>query len=101
MMLVYITCGNEEEARKISLHLVKNRLAACANMFPIRSFYWWKGKLEETDEYVLLAKTIDENYGKIKKEIKKIHSYEVPCIMKINVDVNEEYGDWVKKETKQ
>ncbi|MDO8740054.1 MAG: divalent cation tolerance protein CutA [Candidatus Woesearchaeota archaeon] len=101
MMLIYITCKDEEEARKISMHLVKNRLAACTNMFPIRSFYWWKDKIEETDEYVVLAKTIDENYEKIKKEVKKIHSYEVPCIMKMNVDVNEEYGKWVEKETKQ
>lgn len=101
MISIYITCKDEEEARKISLHLVKNRFAACTNMFPIRSLYWWKGELEETDEYVVLVKTIDKNYEKIKKEVKKIHSYEVPCIMKMNVDVNEEYGDWVEEETKQ
>lgn len=95
-----MTCRDEEEARKISMHLVKNRLAACTNMFPIRSMYWWKDKIEETEEYAVIAKTIDENYEKIKKEIKKIHSYEVPCIMKINADVNEEYGNWIKKETK-
>ncbi|MBI2129142.1 divalent-cation tolerance protein CutA [Candidatus Woesearchaeota archaeon] len=100
MILIYMTCRDEEEARKISMHLVKNRLAACTNMFPIRSMYWWKDKIEETEEYAVIAKTIDENYEKIKKEIKKIHSYEVPCIMKINADVNEEYGNWIKKETK-
>lgn len=100
MILVYITCKDEEEARKISMHLVKNRFAACTNMFPIRSMYWWKGKLEETEEYVVIAKTINENYEKIEKEIRKIHSYEVPCIIKMDVDVNEEYGNWIKKETK-
>ncbi|MFH1359074.1 MAG: divalent cation tolerance protein CutA [archaeon] len=38
--------------------------------------------------------------GKIvAKEIQKIHSYDIPCIIKINVEVNKEYDDWISDET--
>tara|TARA_Y100000310_G_C20640776_1_gene793766 strand:- start:1110 stop:1301 length:192 start_codon:yes stop_codon:yes gene_type:complete len=62
--------------------------------------YWWKGKLVDDKEYVVLAKTKKEKVGAVRKEVKKIHSYDVPCIMDIDVDANSDYLDWVKKEVK-
>lgn len=99
MILIYITCKDKEEAKKISQHLLKKRLIACANMFPIRSSYWWKGEIEETKEFVIIAKTLEEKFLEILEEVKKIHSYEIPCILKIRVEeVNEEYLKWIKEE---
>jgi periplasmic divalent cation tolerance protein len=100
MILVYITCKDAKEAKKISDCLVGKRLAACTNIFPIDSFYWWNGKIENSDEIVIIAKTIDRNYDSIKKEVKKIHSYKIPCIMKIKADANKDYEEWVIKETR-
>jgi uncharacterized protein involved in tolerance to divalent cations len=45
------------------------------------------------------VKTKKENWQKVKKEVEKIHPYDVPCIMKIEVEANNEYFDWIKKET--
>ncbi len=101
MTLVYITCRNEKEAVKISKYLLEKRLIACSNIHPIRSLYWWKGKIQDEKEYAIIAKTIDKNYKKIKKEISRIHSYDVPCILKINAEANESYERWVKKEAGQ
>ena len=98
MILVYITCKDNQEAKKISDHLLNKKLAACTNIFPITSAYWWKGKIENENEIVLLAKTLEKNYNKIKQEVKKIHSYETPCILKIKVEANESYCKWVKEE---
>lgn len=98
MIIVYVTCGSKEEAKKIADFAVKNKLAACANYFPINSVYKWKGKIENDKEFVLLLKTVDKNFGKLKSEIRKMHSYEIPCIMKIDADANKEYADWVKKQ---
>ena len=100
MTLIYITCKDQEEAKKISLHLLKKRLIACANMFPIKSMYWWKGKIENQKEAAILAKTLEKNFGKIKKEVLRLHSYEIPCILKIDAEANESYDDWIKKEVK-
>ena len=98
MALVYITCKDEKEAIKISKHLLEKRLIACSNIFPIRSMYWWKGKIQDEKEYAILAKTSDKNYDKIKKEAEKMHSYDVPCILKINAEANEKYDKWAKEE---
>lgn len=130
MISIYVTCKDEKEAVKISKHLLKKRLIACSNMFPIKSMYWWDKKVVNDNEIVILAKTSNENYemseiatrnlrtstrskkaisehaqkpsvfDKIKKEVKKLHSYDVPCILKFNVEANKEYEEWVEKETK-
>lgn len=101
MTLVYITCRNEKEAVKISKYLLEKRLIACSNIHPIRSLYWWKGKIQDEKEFVMIAKTTEKNYEKIKKEVQKVHSYDVPCILKINAEANESYERWVKKEAGQ
>jgi len=101
MISVYITCKDEKEAAKISEHLLKKRLIACSNIFPIKSMYWWKEKITKDNEIVMLAKTSDKNYEKIKKEVKKLHSYDIPCILKYDIDANKEYKEWVEKETKK
>ena len=100
MISVYITCKDEKEAVRISKHLLKKRLIACSNIFPIKSMYWWKKKIVDDNEIIMLAKTTNKNYEKIKKEVKKLHSYDIPCILKFNAEANREYKGWVEKETK-
>ena len=99
-IFVYVTNPDKKTAKKIALNLLKKRLVACANVFPIDSAYWWKDKIQKTKEYVLIAKTKEENWKEIKTEIKKVHPYTVPCITKINVEANKEYEEWLKKEVR-
>ena len=100
MILTYITCKDEDEAVKISKHLLNKKLIACSNMHPIRSMYWWNNKIQDEKEFVLIAKTLEKNYEKIKQEVKKLHSYDVPCILKIDAEANESYNKWVNEEVK-
>ena len=95
---MYITGKDKVEADKISKHLLKKRLIACANMLPISSAYWWKGEIVSEDEYLMICKTLKEKYSLIIEEVKKIHSYDVPCISLIETDANPEYMEWVKNE---
>jgi periplasmic divalent cation tolerance protein len=101
-VLVYITNSSKEEARKIAKHLVGKKLIACANIFgPINSIYPWKGKIADETEFVLIVKTSEANFGKVKSEVEKIHSYTIPCIVKIPVSSNKKYFDWLKSEIKE
>jgi periplasmic divalent cation tolerance protein len=100
MIIVYITCGSRAEASKIGKAMVRKRLAVCANYFPIDSVYEWEGKIAEGKEFVLLMKTAENNFESIKKEAKRMHSYDVPCILKIKASANKEYDDWVRKSVK-
>lgn len=90
-----------EEAKKITSYLLNERLIACANFFPITSQYWWKGKIETSDEIISLLKTKKENWNIIKDYIEKNHPYEIPCIIKMSeVESNDSYSEWIDSETK-
>ena len=56
MIIVYITCKNNAEARKISKHLLEKKLIACSNMHKIKSMYWWNGRIVDDSEGVILMK---------------------------------------------
>lgn len=99
MIFIYITCKNKKEAKKIGLVLIKKRLAACCNIFPIESIYWWEDKIVKDREVVLIVKTLKKNFKKIEKEVKRLHSYTVPCILEILIKRgNSEYLNWLKRE---
>ena len=101
MMIVYLTTQNVEDAKEISRHLLKKKLVACTNIFPIESMYAWKGEIQEDMEFVVLLKTKDENYDKIEKEIKKTHKYDTPAIYSWKADkINKKYSDWINTECK-
>ncbi len=95
-IIIYITHKNLKEAKKVVTYLLQKKLITCANFFPIKSSYWWKNKIENSNEIVTIVKTKKEEWKKVKSEVKKIHPYEVPCIMKFNVESNKEYESWIK-----
>jgi len=100
MIMLYITCRDDKEADVIAQHLINKKLIACANIFPIKSIYRWKGEIAAEKEVVMIAKTTDRNHKEAEKEIKKIHSYDVPCIIRINADANKEYLSWLEGKVK-
>jgi len=101
VVLVYIVCRDREEGRRIGRSLVDERLAACVNMFPIESIYWWQGQVVEDAEFVVVAKTRDENCAAVESHIKNMHSYEVPAIIRIPVaGAESHYLAWLEAETK-
>tara|TARA_R110000868_G_scaffold235273_9_gene489180 strand:+ start:40454 stop:40780 length:327 start_codon:yes stop_codon:yes gene_type:complete len=101
---IYITTSSKEEARKIGFALVEEKLAACVNIIDkMESIYRWDGEIKEANECVLIAKT---HYSKVKKltnRVKKLHSYNCPCIVSLTItedEGNKEYLDWLIKESK-
>lgn len=100
-IFIYITNPTKKEAKRIAERLLRKKSIACANIFPIDSLYWWKGKIVNKGEFVLLAKTTGANFEKVKNEVEKIHSYSIPCIVKIAVSSNKKYLNWLKKEVKR
>ncbi|MDL5503392.1 MAG: divalent-cation tolerance protein CutA, partial [Candidatus Methanoperedens sp.] len=75
--IIYITAGDMAEARMIGRKLVEERLAACANIFPITSVFRWKGGIDEANEFGIIIKTRSDKVKETEKRVKEIHSYEV------------------------
>ncbi len=96
IVLIYIPTPSRNIARKIAKDLLEQKLIVCANIFPIESLYWWKGKIEESKELVLLVKTTNVNFEKVRCEVEKIHPYETPAIIKIPASANDKYFQWIK-----
>ena len=99
-IVVLSTCPSAEEAEKIARTLVEKRLAACVNVVPgARSFYRWKGALEEAGEWLLLIKSRRELFPRLCAELESLHSYEVPEAVALPiVDGSPAYLSWLDAE---
>ncbi|MEX0660424.1 MAG: divalent-cation tolerance protein CutA [Balneolaceae bacterium] len=97
LRLIYITTKDRDEAATIGGELVKRKLAACANIINgMESVYWWEGKIETDKECILIAKTTQNNVQKITGLVKELHSYDVPCVISINLEENEGHPEYLK-----
>ena len=101
-IVVLVTVGNKKEAKKITDKILNERLAACVNAVPnISSHYWWKGKLQSSKESLLIIKTNKNLFEKLKKSIKKIHTYTVPEIIAMPIIAgNKDYLSWIDESLK-
>lgn len=99
--VVYVTAASEAEADLIARTVVGERLAACANRLgPIKSVYWWDGKLCDGEEVALVLKTSGERKGELIDRIKQLHSYDCPCIVCLPIaDGNPVFLEWIRSET--
>ncbi|KKS82958.1 MAG: CutA1 divalent ion tolerance protein [Candidatus Wolfebacteria bacterium GW2011_GWC1_43_10] len=96
MVLIYTTCRDEEEAKKISSLLVEKHLAACVDMWPVSSCYRWEGAIRCENEYELLVKTSESKLQDIEDMIAANHSYSVPFIGAVDVRrINRPYKEWM------
>lgn len=96
-LLVLSTAGSESEAQKIAQTLVERHLAACVNIIPrIQSVYRWQGKVEKTEEYLLLIKTVTTRKADVLSAIRELHSYELPECIAVSVESGSaEYLKWI------
>ena len=100
--IVYMTTEDREQAREIGKVLVEERLAACVNILDgMNSMYWWEGKVQEDNEAVLIAKTKAELMLELTERVKKLHSYDVPCVVSLPLlEGNPDFLEWIGTQTR-
>jgi periplasmic divalent cation tolerance protein len=101
-IVVLVTVGSEGEATKIARILVEKGLAACVNIIPgIRSIFQWEGNITEEQEFLLLAKTVKQNFDQLASAVKASHSYSVPEVIALPIQQgSKEYLTWIRSMTK-
>ena len=98
--LIYITTGDESEAKRIGRTLVEERLAACVNFRPIQSIFRWEGEIEEDSEMAMLVKTRAKLADRVIERVKELHSYEVPCVLVLPIEKgNTGFLQWIDEST--
>ena len=92
--LVLSTCPDQGSAESIAMMLVENKLAACVNIFPgLTSVYEWQGKIEKSQEHLLIAKTKSTTFQAVESAILERHPYELPEI--ISIPINNGLADYL------
>ena len=97
-MIVFTTVPSKKEAVKIVRALLEEKLIACANiMDSISSFFWWKGKIEEEKEVLVLMKSHENLFKRLLTRVAELHSYDVPEVLAVPiVNGSPSYMDWMK-----
>ncbi|MCX8195109.1 MAG: divalent-cation tolerance protein CutA [Candidatus Micrarchaeota archaeon] len=102
MIVVHTTFPSCKQAEKAARLLVQQRLAACASVYPCKSFFFWEGRLQEEREFVLELKTQEWRYPALERAILKIHPYSLPQVFAFKVHRSAPaYRNWVKSCTGQ
>ncbi len=97
--IVISTAKSRVEAEKLAHLMVERRLAACAQVSgPIKSVYWWQGKVESHPEWKCIWKTTGSRYEALESAIVEAHSYDVPQIVAIPIEKgSRDYLNWLEE----
>ena len=94
---IFITCAGKPEAIKIAKALLTKKLVACVNIVDkLDSFFWWKGRIDKASEVLVILKTSASNFAKVEREVKRLHSYEVPEVVMVPITAGSRaYLGWI------
>lgn len=97
VLLALATFPEMETARRIADILVRERLAACVNLFPaVESVYRWNESVETSAEVAAWIKTTSGCYGALEARYRELHPYEVPALVALPVKAGlPAYCEWV------
>lgn len=101
-VVALVTAKDNQQARDIAHGLLQGQLVACVNiMDSIQSFFWWKSRIDEADEVLLIIKTRADVLGEVIEKVKSLHSYETPEIIALPIiGGSQDYLDWIGSSVK-
>jgi periplasmic divalent cation tolerance protein len=99
--VVFVTVPDKKTADALSKGLVQRKLAACVNIVPgVSSVYWWEGKIQHSEELLLIIKTRAGLLPVLTEFVKKNHPYTVPEVIAMDLtDGSEAYLNWLGSNT--
>ncbi len=94
-----IVAAPGRSAGDIARAIVERRLAACAQVTSeVTSLFWWKGKIEEEPERLILLKTERSRIHRIRELLEDIHPYDVPELLFFPSPTGgEDYLSWLSE----
>ena len=100
-VMAWTTLPADADGAAFARTLVEERLAACVSTHAhVESVYWWRGKIEQEHEQLLLIKTTAARVERLWERVRQLHPYEVPEFLVVPViDGNAAYLNWVKEST--
>lgn len=98
--LILVTAPDQQTARKLVKSALNRHFVACGNIIPkVESHYWWQGKLECSEEYLIVFKSIESMLPPLRDLILAEHPYEVPEFVSLEINSgSNDYLDWIRTE---
>ncbi len=85
-LLVLIACKGSISAKKIAKEVVVQKLASSVRIINgVNSFFRWVGKVENSEQHLLLIKTTSDVSAELEKCIKRLHPLELPDIITVPI----------------
>lgn len=102
MYCVVLMTVPTEQAESLARDLVEKKLAACVNLVPkISSLYRWQGKMERSEESLMIVKTDRDVFEKLEARVVERHPYSVPEILCLPIETGHQpYLDWIGESLK-
>ena len=98
LFAVFTTVASLEAARRMARTVVEHKLAACAQIGEIESFYSWQGEVANDREFRILFKSTEARYPALEAAIRELHDYELPAIHAQTLEwVEPAYGRWIEE----
>ena len=99
LSIVLVTAPDLKTARRLARAALTARLAACVNLVPkLESHYWWRGKLEQSAEVLLILKTTKPHLVALEQLVLAAHPYDTAEFVVLPVDgVTKKYLAWWKE----
>ena len=98
LLAVTTTVSSADAARRMARALVERKLAACAQIGEIESFYSWQGAVANEREFRILFKTTEARWPAVEAAIRELHDYELPAIHAVLLEqVHAPYGRWIEE----
>ena len=98
--VVMTTAPDMALAETIARTVLEARLAACVQIQPITSLYWWDGGINHDAELLIYLKTTVDKYAALERAIVTVHPYDTPEIIRLPIEQGfEKYLAWMAKET--
>ena len=85
MILIYTTCPNMDEAKRIGKVIINRRLASAVNAWPAHSAFCWKDEFREGEGAVVLIRTLEKKLQEIEDLLAAELKGGIPCIASFNV----------------
>lgn len=102
MKMILTTFPSRKTAIQSVKALTKKKLIACAQVEgPVNSYYWWKGKVQEEQEWRVSLKTSTRNQDQAYDEILKMHPYRNPQWIVLKGACSEAYLEWINQSLEQ
>src|SRR5262245_2132264 len=94
-----VTAPSLPSARALAQTILRRRLAACVNLIrSVESHFRWKGRLEASDEILLVIKSSRKSLAALERCVLDHHPYDTPEFIALPIIAgSKSYLDWMSQ----